>query len=114
VWCIDFHYEGVFIGVNGTSTDLERSVLCQVVAGRPGGAGIYRGEWDLHRLGEISFVLGGGRPAEWSGLHRRGLLLLVRSTKELGRPLGPLDPSVKYTPVVMMILTFGQLHIVIP
>jgi hypothetical protein len=26
---------GVFIGVNETSTDLERSVWCQVVAGRP-------------------------------------------------------------------------------
>jgi hypothetical protein len=38
-----------------------------------------------------------------------------------GRPLGPLGmgssplgPHVKYTPVVMMILTFGQLHFVIP
>jgi hypothetical protein len=38
-----------------------------------------------------------------------------------GWPLGPLDlgsdplgPRVKYTPVVMMILTFGQLHFVIP
>jgi hypothetical protein len=35
VWCVDFHHEGVFIGVNGTSTDLERSVWHQVVAGRP-------------------------------------------------------------------------------
>jgi hypothetical protein len=38
-----------------------------------------------------------------------------------GRPLcplglgsDPLSPRVKYTPVVMMILTFGQLHFVIP
>jgi hypothetical protein len=38
-----------------------------------------------------------------------------------GRPLGPLGlgsgllgPRVKYTPVVMMILTFGQLYFVIP
>jgi hypothetical protein len=38
-----------------------------------------------------------------------------------GRPLGPLGlgsgplgPRVKYTLVVMMILTFGQLHFVIP
>jgi hypothetical protein len=29
---------GVFIGVNGTSIDLERLVWRQVVAGRPGGA----------------------------------------------------------------------------
>jgi hypothetical protein len=27
---------------------------------------------------------------------------------------GPLGPCVKYTPVVMMILTFGQLYFVIP
>jgi hypothetical protein len=39
----------------------------------------------------------------------------------VGRPLdrqglgsGPLGPHVQYTPVVMMILTFGQLHFVIP
>jgi hypothetical protein len=38
-----------------------------------------------------------------------------------GRPLGPLSlgsgplgPRVKYPPMVMMILTFGQLHFVIP
>jgi hypothetical protein len=23
--------------------------------------GIYRGEWDLHRIGEVGLVLGGGR-----------------------------------------------------
>jgi hypothetical protein len=33
--CVDFHHEGVFIGVNGTSSDLEMSVWCQVVPGRP-------------------------------------------------------------------------------
>jgi hypothetical protein len=33
--CVDFHHEGVFIGVNGTSTDLERSVWHQVVPSRP-------------------------------------------------------------------------------
>jgi hypothetical protein len=45
VWCVDFHCEGVFIGVNGSSTHLEKLVLRQVeagqpshVAGRPGGA----------------------------------------------------------------------------
>jgi hypothetical protein len=27
---------------------------------------------------------------------------------------GPLGPCVKYNPMVMMILTFGQLHFVIP
>jgi hypothetical protein len=31
----NFTMRGVFIGVNGTSTDLERSVWCQVMAGRP-------------------------------------------------------------------------------
>jgi hypothetical protein len=32
----------------------------------------------------------------------------------LGLGFGPLGPHVKYTPVVMMILTFGRLHFVIP
>jgi hypothetical protein len=31
-----------------------------------------------------------------------------------GLGFGPLGPRVKYTPVVVMILTFGQLHFVIP
>jgi hypothetical protein len=45
VWCVNFHREGVFIGVNGASIDLERKVCSHVVAdrpshvaGRPGGA----------------------------------------------------------------------------
>jgi hypothetical protein len=32
----------------------------------------------------------------------------------LGLGFGPLGPHVKYTPVVMMILTFGRLHFVTP
>jgi hypothetical protein len=46
--------------------------------------GIYRSEWELHRLGEVSLAPGGGwlakprgRPPEWSGLHRLNLLILV-------------------------------------
>jgi hypothetical protein len=56
VVCVDFHHEG----------------------------GIYRGEWDLHQLREVGLAPGGdwaakppGRSAEWSGLHRLGLLLLM-------------------------------------
>jgi hypothetical protein len=30
-----FIVRGVFVGVNGTSTDLEKSVWCQVVVGWP-------------------------------------------------------------------------------
>jgi hypothetical protein len=51
VWCVDFHCGG--------------------------GGGIYSGEWDLHRLGEVGLVPGGGRAAKshdrqvgWSGLHQ--------------------------------------------
>jgi hypothetical protein len=46
--------------------------------------GIYRGEWDLHQLGEVGLVLGGGRatqprgrPIDWIAFHRLGLLLLM-------------------------------------
>jgi hypothetical protein len=35
LWCVDFHHEVVFIGVNLTSTDLERLVWHQVEDGRP-------------------------------------------------------------------------------
>jgi hypothetical protein len=48
------------------------------------GGGIYRVEWDLHRLGEVGLVPGGGRvakprgrPVEWNGFHRLRLFLLV-------------------------------------
>jgi hypothetical protein len=40
--------------------------------------------------------------------------LAGRPLGPLGLGSGPLGPHVKYTPVVMMILTFGQLHFVIP
>jgi hypothetical protein len=42
------------------------SVVCRL---SPQGGCIYCGEWDLHRLGEVGLVPGGGQPAEWSGLH---------------------------------------------
>jgi hypothetical protein len=107
------------------------------------GYDIYKGEWDLQRLGEVSLVPGGGRAAKprgwlvgWSGLHWLSPLsraspprvdawqLMVGSNRpkpyavggplgQLGLGSGPLVPRVKYTPVVMMILTFGQLHFVI-
>jgi hypothetical protein len=51
VWCVNFHHEG----------------------------GIYRGEWDLHWLGEVGLTPSGGRsakprgrPVGWSGFHRLG------------------------------------------
>jgi hypothetical protein len=54
--CVDFHCEG----------------------------GIYKGDWDLHQLREVSLVPGGGWaakprgwPAEWIGFNRLGLLPLV-------------------------------------
>jgi hypothetical protein len=106
--------------------------------------GIYRGEWDLHRLVEVGLVPGGGqlakpcgRPSGWSGLHRLspptqaspprvdvwqpGIDLNRLKPWPAGRPLvplglgsSPLGPHVKYTPMVMMIFTFCQLHFVIP
>jgi hypothetical protein len=108
------------------------------------GGGIYRGEWDLHQLEEVGLALGGGRAAKprgrlarWSGLHQ--LSSPTRASpprvdawqtrlkpnrlkpRPVGRPMGPLGmgsgplgPRVKYTSVVMVILTFGELHFVIP
>jgi hypothetical protein len=101
------------------------------------------GEWDLDRLGYVGLGPGGGRAAKPRGLHqlspptrvsphvdarqpRLGLNHLKPWLAGQGfgpvgwlvGPLGlgsrPLGPCVKYTPVVMMILTFGQLHFVIP
>jgi hypothetical protein len=98
---------------------------------------------EYHRLGEVGLGPGGGRPAGWSGLHglspptqasspcvdawqpRLGPKCLKpwltgQGVGLTGWPLGPLSlgsgplgPCVKYTSVVMMILTFGQLHFVI-
>jgi hypothetical protein len=60
--CVDFHREGggVFIGVNGTSTDLEKLIWWQVVAGRPS-----------HMAGRLSGV------ASTDFLYQLELLLLV-------------------------------------
>jgi hypothetical protein len=35
VWCVEFHQQGVFIGVPGAITDLIKSVIHQVLAGWP-------------------------------------------------------------------------------
>jgi hypothetical protein len=55
-----FTMRGVFIGVNGTTTDMEKSVWCQVVAGRQS----HVADW-LSGVASTDF------------LHRLGLLLLV-------------------------------------
>jgi hypothetical protein len=66
-----------------------------------------------------------GQAAGWSGIHRLRLLLIMwmRGNQGSGQTTSnpsrlcpgssPLSLCVKYTPVVMMILTFGQLHFVI-
>jgi hypothetical protein len=95
---------GVFIGVNGTSTDLERSVCHQVVAGRLGGAA-----------------------STDSGFSSSCRHVETKARVELPQTLagrlapGPTRPRVWATwstcqmhPVVMMILIFGQLRFVIP
>jgi hypothetical protein len=61
VWCVlTFTMRWVFIGVNGTSTDLGRSVWRQVVA-----------DWPSHVAGRSGGV------AATDFLHRLGLFLLV-------------------------------------
>jgi hypothetical protein len=54
------------------------------------------------------------------GLNRLKPWLTSQGVEPAGQPLGPLGPGsgplgphVKYIPVVMMILIFGQLHFVI-
>jgi hypothetical protein len=44
----------------------------------------------------------------------QGVGSACRPLGPLGLGSSPLDPHVKYTPMVMMILTFGQLNFVIP
>jgi hypothetical protein len=108
---------GVFLGVNGTSTDLERSVWPQVVAERPSHmAG--RVEWppltraSPPRIDAWQRRLGLNRLKPWPT--DQGFGLSGRHLGPLGLGFDPLGPRVKYTPVVMMILTFGQLHFVVP
>jgi hypothetical protein len=134
--------------LTGTFTSGELQNECGVSTFTVRGGGIYRGEWDLHRLGEVGLAPGGGRAAkphgrpvgwvEWPPPTRasppridawqrrlglnclkpwptdQGFGLSGRHLGPLGLGFGPLGPRVKYTPMVMMILTFGQLHFVIP
>jgi hypothetical protein len=92
--------------------------------------GIYRGEWDLHRPGEVGLAAGGGQPGGVASTNSAffspcrcvankeqvepAQTLAGWPLGPLGLGSGPLGPCVKCTPVVMMILTFGQLHFVIP
>jgi hypothetical protein len=105
-----FTVRGVFIWMNQTSTDLEKSVWHQVEAGQPS-----------HMVGRLGGVTSTDS-AFSSSCKRVATKALVEPPQNLvGRPMGPLDlgsgplgPHVQYTPVVMMILTFGQLYFVIP
>jgi hypothetical protein len=130
-----FTMRGVFIGVNGTSTDLERSVWSQVKAGQPShmagrsGVGTSTDSAFSSSCRHVATKAHAKPPqtlADWPrswagrlapGPTRRGVWPTWSADWPLG-PLGvgsgPLGRCVKYTPVVMMILTFGQLHFVIP
>jgi hypothetical protein len=112
-----FTVRGVFIVVNGTSTDLERLVWHQVVAGWPSHVADRSG-------GAASVDSGFSHVDAWQQglrLNRLTPLSAGEGVAPASRPLGPLDlgssplgPHVKYTLVVMMILTFGKLDFVIP
>jgi hypothetical protein len=87
------------------------------------------GEWGLHQLGEVGLVAGrpGGAASTDSGFSSSCKHVATKAQAEppqtlagqlplgqLGLGSGPLGLRVKYTSVVMMVLTFGQLHFVIP
>jgi hypothetical protein len=109
VSCVDFHCEGVFIGVNETSTDLERSVWHQVVAGRPSHVASRSGGAASTDSGLSSLCSCVATKAQ----DKSPQTLADRPLGRLGLGSGPLGSHVKYIPVVMMILTFGQLHFAI-
>jgi hypothetical protein len=89
---------------------LAKAVTRQVVAGLA--------MWPVSRVERL--------PLPWTSLSRVDTCPQSRGPNQLktwlaGRPLepfglgfGPLGPHVKYNSVVMMILTFGQLHFIIP
>jgi hypothetical protein len=62
MWCVSshFYHRGVFMGPWGSSTNLEKSVWCQVVAGRPSHVADRPGGADstdfLHPLGLLLHV----------------------------------------------------------
>jgi hypothetical protein len=85
------------MGVNGASTDLESLVWRQEVVDRPSHL--------ASRPGGAASI-----DSAFSSSCRR----VATKAAPLNLGSGPLGPHVKYTPVVIMILTFGQLHVVIP
>jgi hypothetical protein len=110
-----FHRRGVFIGTWGSSTDLEMSVWHQVVFGWLGGAA----STDfLHRLGLLLLVdtFPRSRGSNWHKTWPADLGVWPASRPFVPFSLGfdTLSPCVKYTPMVMMTLAFGQLYFVIP
>jgi hypothetical protein len=59
VWYLDFHHDGGIYRVNGTSTDLERSVWHQVVVGWLSHIGLSVELWDLTWVNTSGKVLEG-------------------------------------------------------
>jgi hypothetical protein len=111
------------MGVNGTSTDLERLLWHQVEAGAAKPRDRLARWSSIHRLSPLTRPspprvdvwqprLGPNRLKPWPA--GQGVGPASQCLGPLNPESGPLGPRVKYTPMVMMILTFGQLHFIIP
>jgi hypothetical protein len=106
----------VFIESWGSSTDLEKSVWHQVVAGRQGGAALHRlslPPWhSTPHVDTCPQSCGSNRHKTWSV--GQGVWSVGRPWAPFGLGFDPLAPCVKCIPVVMMILIFDQLYFIIP
>jgi hypothetical protein len=116
--CSDFHRSGVFIGPWGSSTDLAEVVTHQVVGGRPrnvaGRLGVTSSTaFAFHFSCRHLSMKPQAKPTE-DLADRPGIQPASWPLGPFSLEFGPLSPRVKYTLMVMMILTFGQLHFVIP
>jgi hypothetical protein len=92
--CVDFHHEGVFIGLNRTSTEW---------VDRPSPA-----------FSTALAFLFSCRHMCMNPQAKPPQTMVSRALGPFVLGFSPLGPRVKYTLVLTMILTFGQLHFVIP
>jgi hypothetical protein len=100
---------------------MEKLVWCQVVADRPSHMScrveqshrLYPLPWPSTPHVDTCPQSRGPNPHKtWPA--NQGVWPASRPLCPFGLGFGPLGPCVKYTPMVMMILTFGQLYFVIP
>jgi hypothetical protein len=109
MWCVNIHHEGGIYRGEWDIIDLDRLVWHQVVVCQPS----HVAGWPCGAA-STDFSTDSGFSSSCRRMATKARDEPPQTLGQVGLASGALGPRVKYTHMVMMILTFDQLHFVIP